>query len=178
MTTMEVIPPQVPSLPVWPQNPDAVDPCAAAYLVIAIGSAPRTADVAAGWVQTAQDRAPTRLLVLDSMDDEQCRADLALALAGIRTGARIMITGGQYDVLTALAAARAAGATPAELTSFVVNTDDVPIFCAHCRGTFRVLAGPGDEVQCPGCARILEIHEHFASALGSFLASDARAREI
>ncbi|WP_369803766.1 3'-5' exonuclease, partial [Mycobacterium sp. NAZ190054] len=25
--------------------------------------------------------------------------------------------------------------------------DDVPIFCAHCRGTFRVLAGPGDEVQ-------------------------------
>lgn len=178
MTAAETIAPQVPSLPSWPQAPEPVDPTGAAYLVVAVGTAPRTAQVADTWVQSARAIAPTRLICLDAMDDEPDRSRLVQALAATRTGARILVTGGQYDVLTVLTAARAAGAIPAELTGFVVHTDDAPVYCAHCRGTFRADAGPGDEISCPGCARTLEIHGHFASALGSFLASDARAREI
>lgn len=178
MTTTETIPPQFPSLPNWPREPEPVDTTAAAFLVVAIGAAQRTADVAGRWVQAAEAVAPTRLVCLDSMSDEQDCARLQHALSEVRTGVRIMIVGGQFDVLTALTAAREAGAISTELTGFVVHTDDAPIFCAQCRGTFRVAAGPGDEIDCPGCARTLEIHGHFASALGSYLASDARAREI
>lgn len=178
MTITETIPPQFPSLPQWPGEPEPVDTTASAFLVVAIGAAPRTADVAGEWVQAAEAVAPTRLVCLDSMSDEQDCARMQHALSEVRTGVRIMLVGGQFDVLTALTMAREAGAIPAELTGFVVHTDDAPIFCAQCRGTFRVAAGPGHEIDCPGCARTLEIHGHFASALGSYLASDARAREI
>lgn len=178
MTATETIPPQVPSLPTWPATPEPVDTTATSYLVVAIGAQPRTGEVAGSWVHAAEAVAPTRLLCLDSMDDDQDRDRLDEALAGVRTGVRIMVVGGQFDVLTALTVAREAGAIPAELSGFVVHTDDAPIFCAQCRGTFRVPAAPGDEADCPGCARTVEIHGHFASALGSFLASDARARDI
>ncbi|WP_299561039.1 dimethylamine monooxygenase subunit DmmA family protein [uncultured Mycolicibacterium sp.] len=174
----EVVPPQIPSLPSWPSAPDPVDTAAASFLVVAVGSAPGVADVAADWVRQAEASGPTRLLTLDSMTSGTDRAALADALDRLRTGVRIMVVGGQYDVLRALTAARDHGAIPAELSAFVVHTDDAPIYCAHCRGTYRVEAGPGDETPCPGCGRTLEIHHHFAAALGSFLASDARAREL
>lgn len=76
--------------------------------------------------------------------------------------------------MTALAMAREAGAVPAELLSYVVHTRDLPLYCAHCRNTFRVEGRAGGVVSCPpGCARDLAIHEHHSPTMGSFLASAA-----
>ncbi|SKZ74344.1 Uncharacterised protein [Mycobacteroides abscessus subsp. abscessus] len=88
------------------------------------------------------------------------------------------MTGGQYDVLTALALARESGAIADELSAFVTDTTDLPVYCAHCRDTFRGVGAPGGVVECPGCARRLEIHEHHSASRGSFLASAVDARDL
>lgn len=173
----EVHPPAL-SLPDWPAEPPPVDPTATSYVVVAIGPHPRTRNVAGAWVADAAGRAPTTLVVLDGLADPRDRAELARALGRARTGVRVMVVGGQHDALLALTAARDAGAIDAELTAFCVHTDDLPMYCAHCRATHRAQAAPGDEITCPGCGRLLEIHAHFTRALGAFLASDARAGEL
>jgi len=169
----EVVPPAAPSLPEWPAEPAAVDPTGSAYLVVAAGSHPETHEVARRWVVQAESMAPTTMVVLDTVDDPDDRATLGEGLAAARTGLRILVAGGQYDVLRVLTLARDAGAVPAELTAFVVETSELPLYCAHCRDAHRVAGAPGDTVVCPGCARLLEIHIHHAAALGSFLASEA-----
>lgn len=174
----EVVPPPARSLPVWPEAPEPVDAAGSSFLVVALGRDPETARVARGWVDQAEPMAPTTLGVLDGTDDPADRATLDRLLAGARTGVRLMVVGGQYDVLLVLSAGRAAGLLPVELRSFVTSTTELPLYCAHCRDTHRVTGAPGDEVTCPGCARVLEIHAHLAGALGSFLASDARASEL
>ena len=174
----EVAHPPALSLPDWPAEPPPVDPTATSYTVVAIGPHPHTRDVAGAWVTHAAGCAPTTLLVLDGLADPRDRAALARALGRARTGVRVMVVGGQHDVLGALTAARDAGAIDAELSAFCVHTDDLPMYCAHCCATHRAEAAPGDEVTCPGCGRLLEIHAHFTRALGAFLASDARAGEL
>lgn len=176
--TAEVVAPPTPSVPEWPAAPPTVDPTASSYAVVAIGPHPRARAVAAAWVADAEGRAPTALIVLDDMTDARDRVELADALGRVRTGVRVMVVGGQHDVLIALTAARDAGAMDAELAAFCVHTDDLPVYCAHCHGTHRAEAAPGDEVACPGCGRQLEIHPHFTRALGTFLASDAQAGEL
>lgn len=171
----EVVPPPAPSLPVWPETPEPVDATGTSFLVVALGADAETARVARGWVEQAEPMAPTTLGVLETIDDPADRATLDRLLSAARTGVRLMVVGGQYDVLLVLSAARAAGLVPAELRSFVTSTAELPVYCAHCRDTHRVAGAPGDEVTCPGCARLLEIHAHLAVSLGSFLASDARA---
>lgn len=161
------------ALPEWPGTPDAIDPVAAAHLVVAIGSAPETREVAGAWVLAAEAVAATTMLVLDSIDDPADRTGYEGVLASVRTGVRILIVGGQYDVLRALTIARDAGAIPAELSAYVVDSSELPLYCAHCRDTHRVGGAPGDVITCPGCARRLEIHPHLAAASGSFLASEA-----
>ncbi|MDF9717908.1 dimethylamine monooxygenase subunit DmmA family protein [Nocardioides sp. ChNu-99] len=171
-------------LPVWPAEPEPVDPSGTSYLVVALGTAARTAEVAARWVRAAEAQAPTRLVVAD--DVVNGRSDLVAALVAARTGVRILVVGGQCDVLLALALARTHGAGEAELRSFAVDgaaaaaglPTDLPVYCAHCRDTHRVHAPYGGEATCPGCARLLEIHPHLSATRGSFLASDARAREL
>ncbi len=171
----EVVPPPAPSLPDWPADPPAVDPSATSYVVVAVGADAGTREVAGAWVADAEGRAPTTLVVLDAVADPRDRAELTEALERARTGVRVMAVGGQHDVLAVLTAARDAGAIDAELAAYCTHTDDLPMYCAHCRATHRVEARPGEEVTCPGCARVLEIHAHFTRALGSFLASDAHA---
>ncbi|MFC5729731.1 MULTISPECIES: dimethylamine monooxygenase subunit DmmA family protein [Nocardioides] len=173
-----VVHPPALSLPVWPDTPEPVDPTGASYLVLALGGTPETARVARRWVGVAESMAATTLGVLDGIDTPADREILDRLLATARTGVRLMIVGGQYDVLLTLSAARAAGLVPAELRSFVTSTAELPVYCAHCRDTHRVEGAPGDEVTCKGCARVLQIHHHLAGALGSFLASDARASEL
>ncbi|ASR05493.1 DUF3445 domain-containing protein [Gordonia rubripertincta] len=165
--------PTGPGMPVWPTTPPAVDTTGAAFLVVAIGDDAETAHVSRNWVAAAEAVGATRLLVLDTLTDEHDRAALHDALGEALTGTRILVTGGQYDVMTALAVAREAGAVPGELSSFVVHTRDLPLYCAHCRNTFRVEGRAGGIVTCPGCARDLEIHEHHSPMMGSFLASAA-----
>ncbi|PKZ65220.1 hypothetical protein CYJ73_13075 [Gordonia terrae] len=160
-----------PGMPVWPTRPPAVDTTGSAFLVVAIGDDADVAHVSRGWVGEAEAIGATRLLVLDALVDAADRSALRSALDECRTGTRILVTGGQYDVMTALAMARAAGAVAAELSSYVTHTRDLPLYCAHCRDTFRVAAAAGGTVACPGCARDLEVHEHHSPVLGSFLGS-------
>ncbi|WP_343287325.1 DUF3445 domain-containing protein [Gordonia sp. SID5947] len=158
-------------LPVWPTTPDAIDPAGTSFLVVAVGDEAVVGDVAHTWVSTAEAIAPTRLLVLDSLDAEEDRSALVAALESSRTGVRIHIVGGQFDVLTALALAREKGAVPEELSAFASHTRDLPLYCVHCRDTHRVEAEAGGVVDCPGCGRRLEVHAHHSATLGSFLGS-------
>ncbi|MDV6271235.1 dimethylamine monooxygenase subunit DmmA family protein [Rhodococcus globerulus] len=174
----DTLPPRIPSVPHWPVTPPPPNPAAASYLIVAIGALESTARVVNQWISQAGETAPTQLLTLDSMESSTDRAALVRALDCAYTGVRILVTGGQYDVIVALTAARDHGAIACELTGFAVHTRDAPVYCAHCRNTFRAQAEPGELIMCAHCARTLEIHEHFTSALGSFLASDAHAREI
>ncbi|MFW0794430.1 DUF3445 domain-containing protein [Gordonia sp. CPCC 205515] len=167
-----------PGLPRWPTTPAEVDPSAAAFLIVAVGHDPLTAQVSRTWVAAAEIAAPTRLLVLDTVEQETDRRALVAALGEAVTGTRIMIAGGQYDVLVALAAARAAGAIADELSSFVTDASDLPLYCAHCRHTYRTTGVPGDVVECRGCARQVEIHSHHSATRGAFLASAADAQEL
>ncbi|WP_332667235.1 dimethylamine monooxygenase subunit DmmA family protein [Aeromicrobium sp.] len=155
-----------------------LDLTAASYLVIAIGTDPVTASVTQAWTAEAEGVAPTTLVVLDSMDSQADRDVLATVLGQTCVGVRCLIAGGRYDVMQALAFARERGALPPELASRVTHERDLPVYCAHCRGTHRVAAVPGGEVACPGCHRRLEVHEHHSAVLGSYLASDAQAREL
>lgn len=171
--------PAAPGLPRWSSTPPEVDTTGSAYLIVAVGEDPQTAHVARRWVGAAEAVAPTRLLVLDSLSETADEQTLRAALEAVTTGCRILVVGGQYDVMTALALAREAGAIAAELDAFVTRTDDLALYCAHCRDTFRVVGAPGDTVCCPGCVRALEIHPHHSAVRGSFLASatDAGAPE-
>nr|WP_287001409.1 MULTISPECIES: DUF3445 domain-containing protein [Gordonia] len=165
-------------LPEWPSRPPEVDAAGSEFLIVAAGAADETAHTARAWVRTAESIGPTRLLVLDSLTHDDDRTSLIDALAATHTGARILVTGGQYDVLTALALARESGAIADELAAFVTDTTDLPVYCAHCRDTFRGVGSPGGVVECPGCTRRLEIHEHHSASRGSFLASAVDARDL
>ena len=160
-------------LPEWPTMPPAVDVTGASFLIVSIGQEPRTAHAARAWVRAAESAGPTRLLVLDSLTTAADAASLRQTYNELRTGSRILVTGSQYNVMTALAWAYDAGAISAELTAFVTDLSDLPMYCAHCRDTYRVIGAPGGVVECPGCARRVEIHAHHAPRLGSFLASAA-----
>nr|WP_272917593.1 dimethylamine monooxygenase subunit DmmA family protein [Nocardioides flavescens] len=92
-----------------------------------------------------------------------------------RTGVRVLVVGGQYDVMQALALLRARGAHESELRAFVTDRRELPVFCGHCQSVTRAVVEPGGEADCRGCGRVLEVHEHAAATLGAFLASDARA---
>jgi len=166
------------SLPRWPEAPPPIDRNASGFLVIAVGAGTEAAEIASRWVRAAEEAGPTTLVVLDTMTSAEERALLDRAFGRARTGVRIYVTGGQYDVLQVLAAALAAGAIPAELHPFVTSRRDLPMYCVHCRTTSRVEASPGQLAGCPACGRTLEVHPHLAAARGSFLASDATARTL
>lgn len=160
----------------WPSAPEPVDPTGRSWLVVACGDGESDA-VAADWATAAERLGPTVRLAIDSCDGPG-RDTLVATLAACRTGVRVMVVGNQHDVLTALALARQHGAGASELRCFVVDDGMLPIFCAHCRDTHRVTAEPGGTVDCPGCGRHLEVHPHHSALRGSYLASDARAREL
>lgn len=164
--------------PSWPTAPGEVDGTGSSFLVLAAGHDEAVGAVANGWVEAAEPIAPTRLVVIDSMSEAADRETVGQALAAARTGVRIMIVGGQYDVMTLIATARAAGAINQELSVFATHTRDLPLYCAHCRDTYRVAGAPGAVVDCPGCARPLEIHPHHSAVLGSYLASASDARDF
>ena len=174
----EVVPPQVPSLPRWPESPDPVDAEGTSFLVVAVGGGRAAGDVARAWTDQAEGVGPTTLVVLDAIDDDADRAAFDTVLARTCTGVRVMVVGGEYDVLQVLSLLRRAGALESELRSFVTDRSEIPVFCAHCQTTFRATTRPGGEAPCPSCRRTLEVHEHLAALRGSFLASDANATSL
>lgn len=166
-------------MPRWPARPESLDPTGASYLVLCLGRHRYAAEVAAAWTAQAERIAPTRLIASTGPDDDGPAIDAAFVAS--HTGVRVLVVGAQYDVLRTLALAREHGLGPAELQSFVVDatgSTDLPVYCAHCRATHRMVGEPGGEADCPGCGRHLEIHPHHSARRGSFLASDARAREL
>lgn len=166
-----------PALPQWQDAPEAPDETGTSFLVAGFsgaGADPELESCLATWASAARAIGPTTSLRAERFDAGEWSA----ALTACHTGVRVMVVGGQHDVLLALAAARQHGLLPCELRSWVIATDDLALYCAHCRATSRVQAAPGDLVRCPGCHRELEIHTHASAVLGSFLGSDAHAREI
>lgn len=154
------------------------DPAAGSFLVVAIGTGPTTVARTSRWVRLAESVAPTTLLLLDDIDAPPDVATLAEALDRARTGVRFLVAGGRYDALQCVARLRDRGVLPAEITVELTHRRDLPLYCAHCRARHRVAGEPGDVVTCPGCARRLEVHDHLASALGCYLASDTQAGEL
>ena len=153
------------SLPLWPSQD--LDITGASHLIVQVGP---TVDATTERVALARSHAPTTLLNLPAYDAagaETLKATLRLS----RVGLRVMVIGGQYDVLQALAECRASGVLPPELRAIVTHTRDLPVFCAHCRTTSRICAVTGGEATCPGCSRRVEIHSHTSEIRGSFLAS-------
>jgi hypothetical protein len=153
-----------------------VDPGGKIFLIISFGSGENAA-LARAWLAEAAELGPVQWLTFADFAPET-RRQLYQALSSSLNGVRIMVVGPQFDVLQTLALARAAGALENEVRSLVTNTADLPVYCAHCRATSRVVGGVGDAVTCPACARTLEIHAHLSSVRGSYLASDALAREL
>lgn len=171
---VEAVTPAALSLPVWPPVPEPVDVTGRSFVVLQLGPDARAVAVADAWVAAAAALGRVDHHRWERLDP----ASLGGVLAALRCGVRIMVVGPQDDVLLALAIAREAGAEPAELRCFVTRTDVLPVYCAHCRQTERVVASPGDVVSCPSCARRLEIHPHVSAVRGSFLGSDATARDL
>lgn len=172
MGTIEVERPVGLSLPVWPTEPGPVDATGRGYLLVGFGD--EGVGVVRSWAAAAAAYGPVATLLAARFD----RPSLDRALATTRCGVRVMVAGPQDAVLLALAVAREAGAEPEELRSFVTRTDVLPLYCAHCRTTSSVVAAPGGVAACPACAVALDVHPHLSAVRGSFLGSDARAREI
>lgn len=165
-------------LPHWPGTPPDVDTDGSSFLIIAAGDDAQVGHVARNWVVAAEAAGPTRMLVVDDVDKPDDRVAIDRHLNETATGARILVVGGQYEVMVLLARARAAGAIAPELSCFVTDTRELPVYCAHCRDTHRVVGEPDGIVVCPGCAARLAIHPHHSATRGSFLASAADAREL
>lgn len=174
----ESVHPPALSLPSWSSSPGTVDPSAASVLILCLGDDPKALEVATGWRDVAVAMCPTTLTHLPRLTGPDDTGAVREQLHEQRTGVRVMVVGSQHDVLVANAEAYAAGMFPGEITAFVTDSSDLPMYCAHCRDTYRVEGEPGGEVDCPGCGRRLEIHAHLSKVRGSFLASDVKAREV
>lgn len=154
----------------------SVDTTGASFLIISFGQG-ENAGVARTWLNGAAALAPVQWLTFADFNADTSR-QLGRAFGSSLTGVRIMVVGPQFDVLQTIAVARRRGALEQEITSLITDTAELPIYCAHCRATSRVRGGAGDTVACPGCARTLEVHPHLSGTRGSYLASDARARDL
>ncbi len=154
----------------------SVDNTGTSFLIISFGQG-ENAGVARKWLSEAAAIGPVQWLTFALFNDDT-RRQLGRVLRSSLNGLRIMVTGPQFDVLQTIAVARQHGTLEQEIASLITDTSELPIYCAHCRATSRVRAGAGDTVACPGCARTLEIHPHLSGTRGSYLASDARARDL
>lgn len=174
--TAEIVFPAALSLPDWPESSGPVDANGTSFLILSFGGL-ESAEVAGRWMAEAKNHGPTTLAVFDTFDDEAAAA-LPGILERVRVGVRIMVVGGQHDVLAALAVARSCGAGETESRGFATHTRDLAFYCAHCRATHRAEVAPGENVRCPACDRMLEIHAALNRSRGSFLASATEARNL
>lgn len=153
-----------------------VDRSGSSYLIISYGQG-ENAVVARRWLAEAAPLAPVQWLTFRELDAET-RRQLTRSLRASSNGIRVMVVGACYDVMQTIALARSCGAIEEELCSLITGARDIPIYCAHCRTTSRVQNEPGELALCPCCSRTLEIHLHMSTSRGSYLASDARARDL
>lgn len=160
------------SLPQWPELPPEPDPTGASFLLIGYAT-PEAQAVAQQWEKVAgrlNPPRPVRLLHNYQFDHDQ----LAELLKEARCGVRLLVAGGQYDVLQTMAAARELGLESGEIIGFATAEDDLPLFCPHCQTSSRAYAQVFDWTTCPGCQRALTVKPQYSSQRGSFLGVDTR----
>lgn len=155
---------------------NTVDPSGSSYLLISFGQN-ESETHARALLADAMNHGPVQWLTFASFSPVS-RRPIEGALRSCRNGVRIAIIGNQFDVLQCAALARSLGALENEIRKLITESSDLPIYCAHCRQTSRVVGTPGSVVVCSACARSVEIHAHFSESKGCFLASDARARTL
>ena len=158
------------NLPDWPAEPPPVDMAGIGFILVGLGAG--MAPVVAGWAAAAPhpciqlcDTAP---LVTDGV---LARFDAMLAEAV--TGWRLMLAGPASEILFLAAHARAAGLIAAEIRMHAVADGHARAQCAHCKTLFRTPGEPGAHVTCPGCSRVLILHQHLSRRLGALVAFSA-----
>jgi hypothetical protein len=177
MTTVaEAVTPQTLSRRTPRSDAPPLDPGGTSFLIISYGKG-ENSSVARQWLAEALEVAPVQWLTFTRFTPDAGR-QLSRTLCSSRNGLRIMIVGAQFDVLQTTALALRSGALAEEVRGLASDISSLPIYCAHCRQTNCVTGEPGGRVACPGCARTLEIHPHLSAVRGSFLASDACARDV
>jgi hypothetical protein len=163
------------SVPRWPTEPPSVDPMGRAYLVISRGEAARA--VAAEWAR--EIRAIGRPLWCDHRDAGSAPATALLRrqIGTARVGLRLMVAGGEIEVLDVLRIARAAGAIEAEWRAHVTAVPARRVQCIHCHQHTIGAVAIGDTICCGGCARSLVVYHHVSRAHGAYMGYMVDAEE-
>jgi predicted RNA-binding Zn-ribbon protein involved in translation (DUF1610 family) len=158
------------NLPRWPTEPPPLDAAGRGFILVALGEG--MADVVARWAAATSQ--PCRQLCDPAAmvtDDLLARFDAALGAAV--TGWRLMLAGPASEILLLAARARAAGLIEAEIRMHAVEDGYARAQCAHCKTMFRAQGEPGAHITCPGCDRVLILHQHLSRRLGALVAFSA-----
>lgn len=92
-------------------------------------------------------------------------------------GVRLVLSGPPADVQAAAAAAAECGLVDEEITLLTEGAGPLVVFCGHCHTPTPSAAGPGSEIECRGCARVLAVSSHFSRRKAAFLGFAAHAEE-
>jgi hypothetical protein len=157
-----------------PLEMQAPDLTGTSFLVMRLGPDVVGAQLAA-WARAAASRGPVAHVAVPSFEEGRPLIDAALDRA--RTGVRILVVGGRFDVQQTSALVRAHGASAEEIATAVTHERDAAVYCVHCRDVQRLTPLDGF-ASCPGCGRTLEIYDNLSSHRGSYLAADADARAV
>ncbi|MBM9401621.1 hypothetical protein JUN65_08475 [Gluconacetobacter azotocaptans] len=170
------VPSATTNLPRWPASAPGIDPQGRGFVLMGLG--PAAAGTLARWsadVTAAGHPCRQRLDASAPADDDDMLAWLDDALGAARVGWRLMLAGPAGDILMLAARARAAGMIEAEIRCHAVGEGPARLQCVHCKTLFRAAAGPGSHVACPGCGRMLVVHQHLSRRLAALVAFSADA---
>jgi hypothetical protein len=158
------------NLPRWPTEPPPIDTTGCGFILVAVGE--DMAKVVAHWASTTSlpchPLCDPASVVTDGL---LARFDAVLSVAV--TGWRLMLAGPASEILLLAAHARAAGMIEVEIRIYAVEDGHARAQCAHCKTLFRAQGEPGAHVTCPGCDRVLILHQHLSRRLGAFVAFSA-----
>ncbi|MFF0814555.1 dimethylamine monooxygenase subunit DmmA family protein [Rhodococcus sp. NPDC003318] len=147
-----------------------VDAGGRVFLIAALGDCPDARAAAAEWCAQAIALGRTAT-VLSGADTDAVRE----AVDGARAGSRVMLAGAERDLMAAVAAVRAAGALPSEVTTHLTVRGGVAVFCPHCATAQDAAVAPGGRVRCATCGTVLEVRSHRSSHHGTYLGAVAEA---
>ena len=94
-----------------------------------------------------------------------------------RVGVRLVLIGPLADLQAAAAVAAECGLVEEEVTLVGDGSDELNVFCAHCRTVTRTVEPIGSEFECHGCSTVLSISDHFSRRIAAYLGFSAHAEE-
>jgi dimethylamine monooxygenase subunit C len=163
------------NVPEWSGRVPAVDPRAAAALVLALGEA--AGEAVATWGASLRDAGvPTR--VARPADVDEALAVLAEELASAHVGWRLLAAAPEADLLRIRAAAHAAGVLDAEIVVHATEVAVRRVLCAHCDAVTETTAEVGGTCACAGCGRELHVYHHVSRRLAAYLGFMADAEGV